>query len=138
MMKWLHKGIPLPFGAIRNKRSLVCLDNLIDLIVTCMDHPAAANQAFLVADGEDLSTTELLLRMGDALGRPARLIPVPARLLRTSALAFGRRDLLQRLCSSLQVDVGKTRELLGWAPPATVEAGLRATARHFLNGIANH
>lgn len=132
MMSWLNKGIPLPLGAISNKRSLVALDNLVDLIVTCMDHPAAANQTFLVSDGEDLSTTELLYRMAAALGRPARLLPIPVRLLELSASLLGQRAIAQRLCGSLQVDIRKTNELLEWTPPLTVDEALRKTAAHFL------
>ncbi|WP_371915334.1 UDP-glucose 4-epimerase family protein [Pseudomonas sp. PA15(2017)] len=134
MMSWLRKGIPLPLGATGNKRSLVAVDNLVDLIVTCIDHPAAANQTFLVSDGEDLSTTQLLQRMGKALGRPARLLPVPASLLQAGAAVLGKRAIAQRLCGSLQVDIGKTRELLGWAPPVSVDDALRKTARAFEAG----
>lgn len=132
MMRWLHRGIPLPFGAIHNRRSLVSLDNLVDLIVTCIDHPAAANETFLVSDGEDLSTTELLHRMGAALGVPARLLPVPAWLLVAGATVLGRKSLSQRLCGSLQVDITKTRELLKWEPPVSVAQALDGAARHFL------
>ncbi|MDP3979388.1 MAG: SDR family oxidoreductase [Pseudomonas sp.] len=132
MMSWLHKGVPLPFGAIHNRRSLVGLDNLVDLIVTCIDHPAAANQTFLVSDGEDLSTTELLRRMGTALGKPARLLPVPSWLLETGAAMLGKQALSQRLCGSLQVDISKTRELLNWTPPVSVDEALHKTAKHFL------
>jgi nucleoside-diphosphate-sugar epimerase len=132
MMRWLHKGVPLPFGAIHNRRSLVALDNLVDLLVTCIDHPGAANQTFLVSDGEDLSTSELLRRMGFALGRPARLLPIPSRLLDVAAAMLGKTALAQRLCGSLQVDIGKTRELLNWSPPVGVDEALRKTAEHFL------
>ncbi|MOA03085.1 dTDP-4-dehydro-6-deoxyglucose reductase [compost metagenome] len=132
MMSWLNKGIPLPFGAIANKRSLVALDNLVDLIVTCIDHPAAANQVFLVSDGEDLSTTELLQRMGSALEKPARLLPVPVAWLEGGACLLGGGAIAQRLCGSLQVDIEKTRRLLGWTPSVTVDDALRKTARHFL------
>lgn len=132
MMNWLSKGIPLPLGAIRNKRSLVALDNLVDLIVTCLEHPAAANQVFLVSDGEDLSTTELLRRMGAALGKPARLLPVPGAWLNGVACLLGKGAIAQRLCGSLQVDIEKTRRLLGWTPPVSVDNALRKTARHFL------
>lgn len=129
MMRWLKWGVPLPLGAIHNKRSLVALDNLVDLIITCLDHPAAANQTFLAADGEDLSTTELLRRMGVTLGSPARLIPVPTSLLEAGAALLGRRDMAQRLCGSLQVDISKARELLGWNPPISVDEALRRTAQ---------
>ena len=132
MMRWLNKGVPLPFGAIHNRRSLVALDNLVDLIVTCIDHPAAANQAFLVSDGEDLSTTELLRRMGVALGKPARLLSVPSWMLEAGATMLGKKALSQRLCGSLQVDISKTRELLNWTPPVSVDEALRKTAKHFL------
>ena len=132
MMRWLHKGVPLPFGAIHNRHSLVALDNLVDLIVTCIDHPAAANQTFLVSDGEDLSTTELLRRMGIALGRSARLLPVLSRLLEAGAAMLGKKALSQRLCGSLQADISKTRELLNWTPPVSVDDALRKTAKHFL------
>ena len=132
MMKWLYKGAPLPLGAIHNKRSLVALDNLIDLIVTCIDHPRAANQTFLVSDGEDLSTTELLQRMSQALGKRPRLLPVPAWMLETAAKVVGKQSIAQRLCGSLQVDISYTRERLGWTPPISVDAALRKTAQHFL------
>jgi UDP-glucose 4-epimerase len=129
MMRWLRRGVPLPLGAIDNRRSLVALDNLVDLIVTCISHPAAANQTFLVSDGEDVSTTQLLRRMGQALGRPARLLPVPAGLLELGAALVGRRDMAQRLCGSLQVDIEKTCQLLGWCPPLTLDEGLKKAAQ---------
>ena len=128
MMRWLRRGIPLPLGAIHNQRSVVALDNLVDLIVTCLSHPAAANQTFLVSDGEDVSTTELLQRMGHAMNRPARLIPVPAGLLTQAAALLGKRNVAQRLCGSLQVDIQKTRQLLGWNPPLTLDQGLKKAA----------
>ena len=124
LMRWLRRGIPLPLGAIHNQRSLVALDNLVDLIVTCLTHPAAANQTFLVSDGEDVSTTELLRRMGQALGRAARLIPVPVSWLKLAAAMVGKPDVAQRLCGSLQVDIEKTRRLLGWSPPLSLDEGL--------------
>lgn len=131
MMRWLQRGVPLPLGAIHNQRSLVALDNLVDLIVTCITHPAAANQTFLVSDGEDVSTTELLRRMGQAMNRPARLIPVPASGLKLAATMVGKQDVAQRLCGSLQVDIEKTRQLLGWRPPLTLDQGLKRAAEGF-------
>lgn len=128
LMRWVAKGIPWPLGAVRhNRRSLVGLDNLVDLLVTCLDHPAAANEIFLVSDEDDLSTTELLRRLGRAMGKPARLVPVPVWLLRSSAMLLGKQAVAQRLLGSLQVDISKTRELLGWVPPVTVDEGLRRT-----------
>jgi nucleoside-diphosphate-sugar epimerase len=135
LLKIVHLGIPLPLGAIQNKRSLVALDNLVDLIVTCLDHPAGANKTFLVSDGEDISTTELLRRTAAALGRPARLIRVPPLVLRTAARFLGKTDLAQRLCGSLQVDISNTREVLGWIPPVSVDEALKQTARHFLANL---
>ncbi|GFM79833.1 UDP-glucose 4-epimerase [Pseudomonas cichorii] len=131
MMRWLDKGVPLPFGAIDNRRSLVALDNLVDLIVTCMTHPAAANQTFLVSDGEDLSTTLLLKRMASGLGKSARLLPIPSALLVLAARLLGKRSLSQRLCGSLQVDIQKTRSLLDWTPPVSVDKALSMVARHY-------
>ena len=128
MMRWLQRGVPLPLGAIHNQRSLVALDNLVDLIVLCLKHPAAANQIFLVSDGEDVSTTELLRRMGQAMGRPARLLPVPQSWLRYTAAMVGKPDVAQRLCGSLQVDISKTRQLLGWVPPLSLDEGLKRAA----------
>lgn len=133
MMSWLSKGAPLPLGAIRNKRSLVSLDNLVDLIMTCVEHPAAANQTFLVSDGHDLSTTEMLQRMGVALNRPARLLPVPAGLLELGAALLGKRAVAQRLCGSLQVDIRHTCQTLNWSPPVSVDQGFRSAATAFLN-----
>ena len=133
MMRWLARGVPLPLGAINNRRSMVALDNLVDLLVTCIDHPAAANQTFLVSDGEDLSTTQLLRRMGQALGKPARLLPVPSALLKLGAALVGRPAVAQRLCGSLQVDISKTRQILGWTPPLSVDEGLKKAAEGYLN-----
>ncbi len=125
MIKLVEKGLPLPLGAIHNKRSLVGIDNLVDLIIRCIDHPAAANQVFLAGDGKDLSTTELLRGVSKAMGKPARLIPVPAGLLHFGATLLGRKAMAQRLLGSLRVDISKTCELLDWKPPYTVEEGLR-------------
>lgn len=125
MIKLVEKGIPLPLGAVGNKRSLVGVDNLVDLIIRCIAHPAAANQVFLAGDGADLSTTELLRSVGRAMGKPARLIPVPAGMLQLGATLLGKKAMAQRLLGSLQVDVSKTCELLDWKPPYTVEEGLR-------------
>jgi nucleoside-diphosphate-sugar epimerase len=133
MMKWLHKGIPLPFGAIHNQRSLVALDNLADLILTCISHPAAADQTFMVSDGEDLSTTQLLQKLAESLGSPTRLIPVPEQVLITGAKLMGKTALSQRICGSLQVDINKARSLLGWRPVISVDQGLRETAEFFLS-----
>lgn len=132
MMDWLHKGIPLPLGAIHNQRSLVALENLVDLIQTCINRPAAANQTFLVSDDEDLSTTELLKRMAIALRKPARLVPIPASLIKISATLFGKDNIAQRLCGSLQMDISHTRKTLDWKPPVRVDSALQKTANAYL------
>jgi len=129
LIKLMAKGLPLPLGAIHNRRSMVGIDNLVDLIIRCIDHPAASNQVFLAGDGEDLSTTELLRAVADALGRPARLIPVPAGLLSMGATLLGKRAVADRLLDSLQVDISKARDLLDWQPPVSVKEGLKRCVR---------
>jgi nucleoside-diphosphate-sugar epimerase len=132
MMRWLARGVPLPLAAVtQNRRSLVALDNLLDLILTCLHHPAAANQTFLVSDGEDLSTAELLSRMGAAIGKPTRLFYLPPTLLKLGASVLNRPGIYQRLCGSLQLDIAKTRQLLDWTPVVTVDEGLRRATEGF-------
>ena len=125
LLRLVEKGLPLPLGAVHNKRSLVALDNLVDLIVACIDHPAAANQVFLAGDGEDLSTTELLRGVAKAMDKPARLIPVPAGMLMFGATLLGKKAVAQRVLGSLQVDISKARDVLGWEPRINVETGLK-------------
>lgn len=134
MMHWLLKGVPLPLGILPNRRSFLALGNLADLIATCIHHPAAANQIFLASDGEDLSISGLLRRTGAALGKSARLIPVPVMVLRGGARLVGQEAVMQRLCDSLQVDISKTRRVLGWTPPVRVDDALKETAQHFRRG----
>ncbi len=128
MMRLLETGLPLPLGAIPNQRSLVALDNLVDLLAVCLRHPGAANQTFLVSDGEDLSTTALLRRMSAAMGVTARLFPVPVSLLAAAARLAGKADVAQRLFGSLQVDITRTRSLLDWSPPHALDESLRKAA----------
>lgn len=126
LLRALAGGWPLPLGALtHNRRSLVGLDNLVDFIITCLWRPQGANETFLVSDGEDLSTADLLRRLGAAMGRPARLLPVPVGLLALGTNLLGKPEVFQSLCGSLQVDMGKTRELLGWSPPIGVDEGLK-------------
>tara|TARA_B100000676_G_scaffold192563_1_gene189257 strand:+ start:347 stop:1294 length:948 start_codon:yes stop_codon:yes gene_type:complete len=133
LMQGIMLGVPLPFGAISNSRSMVALENLVDLIETCLSHPEAVDQTFLVSDGEDLSIKSLLQRTAVALGKPARLIPVPISVLWAISRLFGRTDFAQRLCGSLQVDISKTRDYLGWSPPVSVDKALAKTAKYFLS-----
>ena len=128
MLRMVRRGLPLPLGSIHNQRSFVYLDNLVDLILHCRLNEAARNQIFLVSDGRDLSTTELLRLCAQALQVKSRLLPFPAGLLTLAASILGKRNVADRLCQSLQVDISKTRKLLTWSPPYTVEQGLQATA----------
>ena len=125
LMHAVRRGLPLPLGSVHNQRSLVALDNLVDFIVSCICHPQAANQTFLVSDGQDLSTTELVRGMAQAAGLPALLLPVPVWALQAGASLLGKGDVVQRLCGNLQVDISKARNLLGWVPPVSVDEGLK-------------
>ncbi|SDH35203.1 UDP-glucose 4-epimerase family protein [Pseudomonas abietaniphila] len=132
LMRALRKGIPLPLGAIRNARSLVSLDNLVDFIRVCVDHPAAANQIFLVSDGEDFSTTELAKRLKAFMPLSGWLVPVPQSIIQLGARLLGRKAAAQRVLGSLRVDISKNRDLLGWTPPVSVDEALKKTVDHFL------
>ena len=131
MLKWLDKGVPLPFGALHNQRSLVSVGNLVDLILVCMSHPAARSQVFLASDGADLSTTELLCELAGAMNKPANLLPVPVFLLKAVGRLFRKEDVVQRICDSLQVDIKKNRDLLGWTPPIDRATAFRETITHY-------
>ena len=129
MMRVVKRGIPLPLGAIHNKRSFVYVGNLVSLILRCIDHPAAANQTFLVSDGHDISTTELLRGCADALGVKASFLPVPQKIVEVCATLVGKRDVAQRLCGNLQVDISKALNLLDWTPPISLAVGLKDTVQ---------
>lgn len=131
MIEWVDRGIPLPLGSIDNKRSFVFVGNLADLIILTTLHPNAGGQVFLVSDGEDISTTELFRKIALALGRPSLLVPIPAFLLAFAAAALGQSATASRLTDSLQVDVTKTRALLGWAPREDIDGALLQTVRSF-------
>lgn len=132
LLEWVANGVPLPLGAVNNQRSLVGLDNLVDLLITCLEHPAAANRLFLAGDGEDLSTSDLLRRLAAAFERHVRLVPVPPKILRVGARLVGKNDIARRLLDSLQVDITHTRETLGWTPPIGVDEGLRRAVEPLL------
>jgi nucleoside-diphosphate-sugar epimerase len=138
MMKWMGKPVPLPFGAIHNQRSLVALDNLVSFISLCADRkksPQAANQVFLISDGQDVSTTQLLRKVGQAIslqspsGIKAWLVPVPVSVMTFFAKLLGKGDMANRLFGSLQVDSSKTRDLLGWEPVITMDEQLAKMAK---------
>ena len=124
MMNLARKNLPLPLGAIKNKRSLVGIDNLVDLIITCIDHPNAANQTFLVSDDNDVSTTDLLKELTLAAGKKPRLIPIPMPIIKFFATLLGKKSISDRLCGSLQVDITHTKETLGWVPPVSFQEGI--------------
>ncbi|PHJ40212.1 SDR family oxidoreductase [Vibrio sp. PID17_43] len=133
LMKLVSKGIPLPFGCIKNnKRSLVSVDNLVDLIITCIDHPKAANEVFLVSDDHDVSTYEMVHHMAQALGKPTWQLPVPVWCYKLAGKVFNKSDVVDRLTGSLQVDISHTKETLGWVPPQSLQEGFKQTAEAFL------
>ena len=131
LMASLARGIPLPFGALDNRRSLVAIDNLVDLLAICVKHPSAANQVFMVSDGDDISVAELTELLALVLQHPVRTLPIPRYWLRIGLTALGRRLVAQRLCCELRVDIAKTNSLLNWQPPYTAAEALRKTAEHF-------
>jgi UDP-glucose 4-epimerase len=131
MIHWLGKSIPLPLGGINNSRSLLALGNLVDFILICLHHPAAANETFLVSDGEDLSTSELLKLTASAMGIKPRLIPASEFMIKFFGALMGKREISRRLCGNLQVDISKARRLLGWYPPLSVEEGLAQLANSY-------
>ncbi|MFW5426104.1 MAG: UDP-glucose 4-epimerase family protein [Methylophagaceae bacterium] len=133
LIKWVNKGIPLPFGAIHNQRSFIALDNLVSFIAHCVTHPKAANEIFLISDGEDVSTTELLRKVAHAFGKKRLLIPIPVSWMNFVATSLGKLDVANRLFGSLQVNSSKARDLLGWKPVITMDEQLKKTADAYLN-----
>jgi len=132
LLGMVKRGLPLPFASVRNGRSLIFLDNLVDFIVCVLHHPAAVGQTFLVADGEDLSTPELIQKIAGAMGRSVRLWPCPLPVLSWAGCLLGRSAEVRRLCGSLRLDSGMTREVLSWRPPYTVEQGIQVTVQWYL------
>ena len=125
------KKLPLPLGSIVNSRSLLYVGNLVDAIIKCIEDDRAKNQTFIVSDGEDLSTSELIFRMGSAMGKQPLLLPFPPLLLRLAAKVIKKEEVADRLLGSLQVDSRKIRQMLDWKPPYTVDQGLKITADWF-------
>ncbi|EJU9866195.1 UDP-glucose 4-epimerase family protein [Vibrio vulnificus] len=139
LMNLVSKGIPLPFGGItNNKRSLVSVDNLVDLIVTCIEHPKAANQVFLVSDDHDVSTSEMVRHMALALDKPTWQLPLPVWCYNLAGKLFNKSDVVDRLTGSLQVDITHTKETLGWTPPQSLQEGFKQTAEAFLQSKKNN
>lgn len=129
LIRAVQKGWPMPLGAIHNARSMVALDNLVDFLLTCATHPEAADQTFLISDGHDLSSSELMRGLARAAAKPSRLFPVPMWVLQWAGCMFGKQAQINRLCGNLQVDSAKARRLLSWTPPVSVEEGLRRTVQ---------
>jgi nucleoside-diphosphate-sugar epimerase len=134
LMRWIDRGVPLPLGSVRNRRTLVSVWNLCDLLLKCAQHPAAAGQVFLAGDARPLSIVELIELLAEGLGRRPRLVPVPLALLRVTARVFGRQEQLRRLSDSLIVDTSKAQRELGWEPVVDPEEALRRTARWYRDG----
>ena len=136
MMQTIQCGIPLPFASITNQRSLLYVGNLADALATCVTHPAAAGKTYLVSDGTDVSTPELIRQTAAALAVPARLLPFPVSLMRLAGKLTGKNGAVNRLTGSLTVDSSKIRRELGWVPPFTMEEGLKETAEWFKDNFS--
>lgn len=134
LMKWVARGVPFPLASIDNRRSLIYLGNLVDAIVTCATHPKAAGQTFLVSDGEDISTPELIRRIANSLGKPRRLLPFPPSLMRFAGKITNKSATVDRLLGFLVIDSSKLRHELDWTPPYSMTRGLKETADWY-NGL---
>ncbi|WP_292742675.1 MULTISPECIES: UDP-glucose 4-epimerase family protein [unclassified Methylophaga] len=128
LIKIIKKGVPLPFGATSNQRSLLAIDNLVDFLMLCIVHPAAVNQVFLLADGEDVSTTILLKKLAFAYRTPCRLLPISTSWMRFVAKLLGKQTITDRLFGDLQIDISKAQSLLGWKPLTTMDQQLKKMA----------
>ncbi|MFJ4373774.1 NAD-dependent epimerase/dehydratase family protein [Pseudomonas japonica] len=131
LLKLVASGLPMPFGMVKNQRSLVALENLADFIITCAGHPAAANELFLISDDEDVSTAQMLRLLAEGMGKKQVLLPVPSAVLGGLAAAAGKKNLYIQLCGSLQVDSSKCKRLLQWTPPVSVRQGLLEAGREY-------
>lgn len=135
MIKVLSKGIPLPLASVRNLRSLIYVENLVDALIVCAIHSAAAGQTYLVSDGEDVSTPQLIRAVADALHRPSRIFDAPIALMRCIAKLVGKSAAVDRLTQSLVVNSTKIHRELGWQPPYTMAQGLQATADWYCKSV---
>jgi nucleoside-diphosphate-sugar epimerase len=138
LIRWVDSGLPLPLGKIKNKRSLVGVRNLIDFITVCLQDPSAAGEIFLVSDHEDLSTADLVQRIGGFLGRPPYLLPIPYQFMSILARILGKKETFNKLCHSLQVNVEKSRQVLHWTPPFSVNEELEQTVDWYKNNYKRH
>jgi UDP-N-acetyl-alpha-D-quinovosamine dehydrogenase len=137
LLRLVERGLPVPLRCVRNRRSMLYVKNLAHAIGYCLDAPGARGQIYLLSDGEDLSTPDLIKRIGVCMGHPARLWPVPVVMLRGAGYLFGKRAMVERLTGSLRVDSNKIREQIAWTPPFSVDEGLRATVKWYLSARGN-
>jgi nucleoside-diphosphate-sugar epimerase len=135
LLKLVHSGVPLPFGRVKNSRSMIALENLVDFVDLCIDHPAAANQIFLTSDGINFSIAQMIELLAKGMGRKGVLIPFPVSLLRVSAKVLGKQGVYTQLCGSLQIDSSKARQVLGWTPPVIADAAMIRAGQEFSNRI---
>lgn len=133
LIKWVKLGLPLPLGSLHNQRSMVYVGNLVDAVIACLEHPSVAGETFLVSDGEDVSTPQLITMIASAMGKTSRVLPFPTAILNILGKATGKSTEVERLANSLCVDSGKIRTLLGWNPPFTMEAGIQETVNWYMN-----
>ena len=136
LMKWTYKGVPLPIGGIKhNLRSLVSVDNLVDFIVTCIEHKDAKNEVFLISDDDDISTADLLKEISKGLDVKSKAVNIPPKLINTAASALGKSVVAQRLSGSLQVDISKAKNLLGWHPKYSTSESIQKTAKSYKSNL---
>lgn len=131
MLAWIEKGIPLPLGSVRNRRSMIYVENLADALIHCTTHPKAAYETFLVADSESISTPELIKTLSEKMGRKSRVFSFPVSLLKLLGKFTGKSSEIERLTGSLEADASKIRKMLGWNPPRPLDDGLKITADWF-------
>lgn len=133
LLKVVSKQLPLPFGSVKNQRSFIALENIVDFIIQCVEHPQAANQTFVVADDGPISTPQLLKLLAQGMGKKIFLLPVPVKLMEVGAKLLGRQAMFEQLCGSLEVDITKAKTLLSWQPPVSTAQAMQQTAQHFLS-----
>ena len=139
LMKWTYKGVPLPIGGVKqNLRSLVSIDNLVDFIITCIDHKNAKNEVFLISDDNDISTAGLLSEISKGLGVKNKAVNIPPTLINKAAGALGKQGVAQRLSGSLQVDISKAKKLLGWQPKYSTSESIHKAAQFYKSNLADH
>jgi|SRR5690625_38712 len=137
LLKIVKKQLPLPFGLVKNQRSFVALENVVDFIALCVEHPQATNQTFVIADGASISTPELLKLLAQGMNKKVLLLPVPVKLMELGAKLLGREAMFEQLCGSLEVDITKAKTLLSWQPPVSTAQAMQQTAQHFLSSQRN-